>query len=96
MILISVKSEVVEDKRQFKSDSAAMRFLKAIQKLHDSHRVAIVGKKPQRKDFKTGRKGFSRLQYLTAIDTWQTNMCQTLRLKVEIINTKANQLNLPI
>jgi hypothetical protein len=96
MILISVKSEVVQDKRQFKSDSAAMRFLKRINKLHNSHRLAIVGKKPKAKDFRTGRKGYSRLKYLTAIEEWEANMKQTLGLKVEIINTKANQLNLSI
>lgn len=96
MILISIKSEVVDDKRQFKSDSAAMKFLRSINRLHNAHRIVMVGKKPKPKDFRTGRKGYSRLRYLTAIDTWQQNMKSTLGLKVEIINTKYNQLNLPI
>lgn len=96
MILISVKSEVVEDKRQFKSDSAAMRFLRSINRLHNAHRISMVGSKPKSKDFRTGRKGFSRLKYLTALDTWNDNMKATLGLKIEIINTKYNQLNLPI
>lgn len=38
MILISVKSKVVYDKRQFKSNSAAVRFLKLINRLHDDRR----------------------------------------------------------
>lgn len=97
MILISVKSEVVDDKRQFKSDTAAMKYLKNIKRLHESHRIAVCGKKPEKKDFKVGlRRRFSRVLYNKAVNQWQLSMNATLKLKIEIINTKHNQLDLAI
>lgn len=57
---------------------------------------AMGGKKPKAKDFRTGRKVFDTVKYLSAVSDWNDSMKSTLGLKVEIINTKYNHLNLTI
>ena len=86
MILISVKSEVVNDKRQFKSDRSAMIFLRKIDRLHMSHRMKLVGKRPR------GGRGLAKL----ACEKWRSELACAIPLRIEIINTKYNQLNLPL
>lgn len=99
MILISVRSEFVEDKRQFKSDSRAMTFLKRINNLHISHRIKLAGKRPQLKHFKKRvkfRMVQDRLAYKEAVKVWELTLRSSVPVKIEIINTKHNQLTLPI
>ena len=91
MILISVKSEVVDDKRQFKSDRKALTFLRRINNLHLSHRLKLVGPKPKRVKGK-GMKRYNEKR----IAEWQTNLRTCIPLRIEIINTEANQLNLQL
>lgn len=86
MILISVKSEVVEDKRQFTSDKKALAYLRAINTLHHTHRKNIAGPKPKRMGKQTRR----------AVKKWREVLATCVNLKVEIINTKQNQLSLSL
>ena len=91
MILISVKSNVVEDKRQFETHDKAMKFLKQIDKLHHSHRKRIAGKKPK----KIRGKGMSAINRKN-LKNWENTLRTCVHLKIEIINTNTNQLALTI
>lgn len=89
MILISVKSNVVEDKRQFETHEKAMKFLLQIDKLHHAHRKKIAGKKPK----KLRGKGVSAINRKN-LKEWENILKTCIWLKIEIINTNTNQLNL--
>ncbi len=91
MILISVKSEVVDDKRQFESDKLAMKYLVSINKLHHLHRRKIAGPKP-----KPIRGKNSKFKNRKAKEDWQYTLSMCVNLRVEIINTKINQLRLSL
>lgn len=90
---------MVTDRRQFKSNRNAMRFLKHIDNLHELHRISIIGKKPIKKDFKKtlGRKKYySREDYSKVVINWRGQLNKIMPLKVEIINTKQNQYSTKI
>jgi len=89
MILISVKSNVVDDKRQFMSDDEAMKFLLTINRLHHAHRRKIAGKKPKKLRGKGAKAKNAKL-----LKEWQYTLATCIQLRVEIINTKQNQLSL--
>lgn len=89
MIQISIKSPIVDDRRQFKTDAKAMRFLKSIDRLHYLHRMRAVGKKPKR----LRGKGVKTLNEHN-LKVWRYDLSVAIPLRVEIINTKFNQLNL--
>jgi hypothetical protein len=78
MILISVKSEIYNDKRQFETDKKAFDYLVLISKIHELSRLQKVGKKPKLKDYKT----------------WRGELKVSIPLRIEIINTNNNQLSL--
>jgi len=83
MILISVKSEVQDTKRQFETDKAAEKYLKSVKDIHDLHRKQRMGKRPvQTKN--------TRADALL----WDEKFKRCIPLKVEIINTNHAQLNL--
>lgn len=94
MILISVKSEIYSDKRQFETDKKADKYLRLILRIHELSRLQKVGKRPKLKDFSTGRRSMSRNKHAKAVKEWQNNLRTSIPLKVEIINTKINQLTL--
>jgi hypothetical protein len=89
MILISVKSQVVDAKRQFETDAKAMAYLKTINRFHMAHRMKIAGSKPKKLRGK-GTAGVNKKR----LQTWREVLASCVTLKVEIINTKFNQLNL--
>lgn len=74
MILISVKSEIYNDKRQFETDSLAFKFLTLVANIHLLSRLQKVGKKPKRKDFKTGNRKLSKRLHEQAVKTWEGDL----------------------
>lgn len=79
MILISVKSEVMDVKRQYEKEKDAEKYLIFIKKFHDDSRKQRLGKRPP--NLILGRE-------------WDMKMKTCIPLRIEIINTEANQLNL--
>jgi hypothetical protein len=96
MILISVKSEVVDDRQQFQTDAAAMKYLLTINRLHHAHRAKIAGPKPKKIWFRTGIRAISNQRFRKAMDDYNFTMSSCINLRIEIINTKFNQLNLQL
>jgi hypothetical protein len=90
MILISVKSPIVDDKRQFETDQKAMRFLLSINRLHHLSRLQQFPKPRKPK----GIKKWVDKKYRFKV--WKDNLRTAIPLRIEIINTKYNQLNLQL
>jgi len=83
MILISVKLEVMISRRQFKKDLDAERFLKRVKRVHDLCRAYQLRSIDPR--YGLSNK-IARMRFIKELST-------AIPLKIEIINTKANQLN---
>lgn len=90
MILISVKSEIMDCKRQYESDKDAEMFLKRVKRIHSLSRVQSLRNinpfftMPNRRGWVVDKL---KAKYTRALSA-------SIPLKIEIINTKANQLNL--
>jgi len=87
MILISIKSEIMDCKKQYEKDTDAEKFLKRVKKIHNLSRF-MQFRKPEYK-----RK---RLAYCILLKDWKRNLSAAIPLRIEIINTNANQLQLQI
>lgn len=95
MILISVKSVFMDIKHQEPTDVGAEKWLKKTQKLHQTYLAHHVSKKPKAPHGNS--KGYSKefAAYQQKIKEWNELMAEC-KMRVEIINTDANQLNLAI
>lgn len=85
MILISIKSDLMDVKRQYETDKEAEKYLKWVEKSHRDYRE-YLGRMFQSKlsfKLKDREKVAKSREYIKSL-------CP---LKVEIINTNANQLN---
>jgi hypothetical protein len=92
MILISVKSEVIDFRRQFEKDLDAERYLKRIKRLINLHRVYLL--RPLKREIaKHRQRSFNKMR---AIRFYKYGMQTAIPLRIEIINTNANQLQLQI
>lgn len=92
MILISIKSEIMDCKKQFETDLASERFLRRVKRIHDLSRVrSLRGLNPA--FTMPNRRGWVvdklKARYVLALST-------SMLLKIEIVNTNANQLNLQL
>jgi hypothetical protein len=94
MILISVKSEIYNDKRQFETDKKAFDYLVLISKIHELSRLQKVGKKPKLKDYKTGKRSTNKSRLTADLKRWRGELKVSIPLRIEIINTNNNQLSL--
>ena len=90
MILISVKSEVMDAKRQFEKDIDAERYLKRVKRLHDLSRILSI--KKENKNLITSARSKSLIR--TMQKHFRSLLKNRIPLRVEIINTNANQLKL--
>lgn len=88
MILISIKSPIMDCKRQFEQDLKAEQFLKRVKRIHDLSRWQSLGYFPKYINPKPSKMKFARLKMQFA-----ENLKTAIPLRVEIINTEANQLN---
>lgn len=92
MILISVKSEVIDCRRQFEKDIDAERYLKRIKRLIHLHRAYLL--RPIKREIaKTRQRSMGRL---IATRNYNYKLKTAIPLRIEIINTNANQLSLQI
>lgn len=91
MILISIKSEVMDSKRQFEKDLDAEKFLRRVKRIHDLARWQSLGYFPKYIHPKPKGIRFARLKkhFIESLKT-------AIPLRVEIINTKANQLQMQL
>jgi len=85
MILISVKSDAMDVKRQFEKEKDAEKYLVFVKNFHNMERENRMGKKPTNLGH---ANKMSRMEY-------DEKFKSILPLKVEIINTEANQLCMP-
>lgn len=85
MILISVKSEVMDVKRQYEKEKDAEKYLKFVKDFHDKSRYQRMGPRPEMRG-KNWREAIN----------WDDRMKTCIPLSIEIINTEANQLNLQL
>ena len=90
MILISVKSEVMDARRQFEKDIEAERYLKRVKRLHDLCR--ILSSRKETKNVIIPVRGKSLMRAMQK--HFKHLIKKSIPLRVEIINTNANQLNL--
>lgn len=96
MILINVKSDIYSDKRQFETDKKADKYLRLILKIHELSRLQKAGKRPRVKDYASGKRSVSKNRHAKAVKDWENTLRHSIPLKVEIINTKINQLSLTL
>lgn len=93
MIFITVKSEIMDSKRQFEKDLDAERYLKRVKKFHDltRYRRFLRTANFPADAFRRRRKSIftmkSVFRYASASDL------ASIPLKVSILNTEAAQLN---
>lgn len=92
MILISVKSDVIDCRRQFEKDLDAERYLKRIKGLLFLHRERLL--RPYKNAI--GATRMRSLQRARAKIKYSEEMAKAIPLRIEIINTNANQLQLQI
>jgi hypothetical protein len=91
MILISVKSDFMDVKHQEETDKGAEKYLKRVHALHQVHREYLWKRAERENDTPKARneKFASRIKSTAK----QLFMKTCLPLRIEIINTDANQLN---
>ena len=92
MILISVKSVFMDIKHQEETDKGAEKWLLKNKKLHDTYLAHHVSKKPLKP---RGRDHRQLAKYESDLKAYN-ELLANCTMKVEIINTNANQLNLQI
>lgn len=92
MILISVKSDVIDCRRQFEKDLDAERYLRRIKRLIHLHRICQL--RPLKNEIKNSRKRSVRRMIATV--EYKYTLKTAIPLRIEIINTNANQLQLQI
>lgn len=74
-------------KKQYEKDLDSEKFLKRIKKIHDLSRLGRH-RKPEGKN--------RRIGYKMLISQWQSKISKSIPLRITIINTNANQLQLQI
>lgn len=82
MILISVKSEVMDTKRQYDDPKEADKYLHFVKNFHHASRLQRMGQRPRK------RKG--SYAYLHYDEEFKT----CIPLRVEIIDTEHSQLSI--
>jgi len=76
MILISIKSEIMDCERQFEKDLHVEKFLKRVNKIHSLARLERH-KKPKNTGF---------IKHIL-IRRWESEISKSIPLKITIINT---------
>jgi hypothetical protein len=87
MIVITVDSEIVEATRVFKKDGPSIRWLKQIDRIHQTARKIAAGKKPLLKNYYKGKGRM--IHYKEDVKSWERTLRSSVPLKIFITHEKA-------
>lgn len=91
MILISIKSDLMNVKRQYETDKEAEKYLKDVETAHTNERIRLTRRHIYETKGVRAYEANKTLRQVASVAPQFIKDC--LKLRVSIINTNQNQLN---